>query len=906
MFSKLRKIHERVTGEGPVRAIRCNSLIFCCILSLHAWLIVAAQGAETGEPPTRLLARAPFDRLTLNAANDGAVIDVVPLDLPGRRVPEPLPTSGELKLRRIDEPSLEYAVSWNSIARIELYEQLLLTEARQLIDTEKIAEAFDVLSFLHKNYPDLSGLQSMTDLYLWHDSLREFRASRYEDAFVILQALGDRNPNYPGLAKAVDAVGDRLIRSHLKEKKYYAARKVLGLLEQASRGLDLPSVSVWKQKFSQASQRQLKLARSALDRRQYGAARAALRQATEILPDAPGVRSLNARLEREHPEIVVGVSQFGPVRSNLRGASSGPPGGQFPGAFLPESAAPLAGWAALRVAPLVDPPLIERIGFGAEGGVYRCRWASLKADDSGLQFSLLLNPEAFGRGATAAGLARGLLTLADAASPLYVEEYARRLRDISLIEGKSVEIRWKTIPVRPEALVRCNARWIPTLGGSLTYFQRQQAREPEVVRYQRKEARRIGGAGSVQQANATKVGEAEPLVIAERRFRTDDAAVESLVRGEVDLLDRVPPWQLEKLKSHDQVVVGTYRLPTIHVLMFNPRKRLLKEREFRRALCYGIDRAGLVRDILLAGQTIPGFQPVSGPFPAGESRHDPIAYAYNRQLSVRPYEPRLAAVLAAVARVAVAKIAAENKAQADMQRTVESREPEAQGEELNNEETADVKTTELGTDATPVPAASESHGATPAVASGAKPEHDPVQDRPGQVQPQATMPLVLLLPPEPVARAVCQSIKLQLELVGIPIELREVSAGSQVLAADAGSTLKESANADDYDLLYTELAMWEPVVDARRLLGPRGEAGRCSPSMGLALDRLDQAQNWKQAQANLRQVHQIAFYDLPVIPLWQTYNYFAYRKTLDGFGKSPISCYQQVDQWRKVGQDREP
>ena len=100
--------------------------------------------------------------------------------------------------------------------------------------------------------------------------------------------------------------------------------------------------------------------------------------------------------------------------------------------------------------------------------------------------------------------------------------------------------------------------------------------------------------------------------------------------------------------------------------------------------------------------------------------------------------------------------------------------------------------------------------------------------------------------------------------------------------------------------------MWEPVVDARRLLGPGGLAGRCSASMGLALATLDQAQSWKQVQANLRQVHQIAFYDLPMIPLWQTYNYFAYRKTLDGFGETPISFYQRVDQWRKPVNQPEP
>ena len=153
---------------------------------------------------------------------------------------------------------------------------------------------------------------------------------------------------------------------------------------------------------------------------------------------------------------------------------------------MQETSAPLADWAAIRVAPLVDPPLVERIGFGAEGGVYRCHWASLETDDSGLQLSLRLTPEALRQGATAAGLARGLLALADAANPHYLEDYAGRLRDISLVEGRSVEIRWKKIPVRPEALVRCRARWVPSLENSLTYYHREKEQEPGVFRFQRR------------------------------------------------------------------------------------------------------------------------------------------------------------------------------------------------------------------------------------------------------------------------------------------------------------------------------------------------------------------------------------------------------------------------------------
>ena len=414
---------------------------------------------------------------------------------------------------------------------------------------------------------------------------------------------------------------------------------------------------------------------------------------------------------------------------------------------MPDASAPLADWAAIRVAPLVDPPLVERIGFGAEGGVYRCHWASLETDDSGLQFSLRLTPEALSQGARAAGVVRGMLAMADAANPHYMEDYAHWLRDISLVEGQSVKIRWKKIPVRPEALVRCRARSVPSLAGSLTYYHREKEQEPGVIRFQRRGSSELPRAGQSQPANGKMNHGEGPLVIVERRFRADDAAVEALVRGEVDLLDRVPPWQLEKLKTHDQVVVGPYRLPTIHVLLFNPRTRLLQEREFRRALCYGIDRAGLVRDILLAGQAIDGFRPVSGPFPAGESRHDPVGYAYNQQLSVRPYEPRLAAVLAEVARVAVANVAEETKVTEEAQVTEEAKVTEAaQG------------TVEMRTKAVTVaqaPEVTEPGGSRQKAAIGTALQLGPEQDRPGEFQPKETQPLVLLYPPNrsPAPRA---------------------------------------------------------------------------------------------------------------------------------------------------------
>src|SRR5258706_15062546 len=77
--------------------------------------------------------------------------------------------------------------------------------------------------------------------------------------------------------------------------------------------------------------------------------------------------------------------------------------------------------------------------------------------------------------------------------------------------------------------------------------------------------------------------------------------------------------------------------------------------------------------------------------------------------------------------------------------------------------------------------------------------------------------LVLVYAAEPTARIACESIARQLELVGLQVSLNELPGGQP-----PGS---------DFDLLYTELAMRDPLVDSWRLLGPGGICGDCSPAM---------------------------------------------------------------------------
>jgi ABC-type transport system substrate-binding protein len=306
--------------------------------------------------------------------------------------------------------------------------------------------------------------------------------------------------------------------------------------------------------------------------------------------------------------------------------------------------------------------------------------------------------------------------------------------------------------------------------------------------------------------------------VVEERMPDDKSAVAALLAGDIDVLDRVPPWHIESLRQTQEVRVESYCLPTVHVLIPNLDRPLPAKREFRRALCFGIDRKWIVERVILGGTVMPGFAVVSGPFPLGASLSDPVRYGYNSQMTPRPFEPRLAAILATIAWSHVQK--------------------------------------QSGNESSELPAIQE---------------------------------LVLAHPSDPVARLACQAIEAQLEREGIPIRLVEFSAD----ALQSGRV--------DCDLRYAELAMWEPLADARLVVGVGGLAGDArSPYVEAALRRLDEATSWPEVRTRLAEIHEIAHHELPVIPLWQTMNYFAYRSSIRGIGERPVTLYQDVELWQPV------
>ncbi|WP_428303857.1 ABC transporter substrate-binding protein [Lacipirellula sp.] len=780
----------------------------------------AAATEESVEIPVPLIERTPFDKITLDAANQGLEIETVLLELPDRKVPSPLPTSGSLELRRLSHPSIPYTVQWSSITKVELFEDMLLAEADRLTAAGKFSEAFNYLAFLAANYPQLPGLERALQAHLWREASTAYAEKRYEEAWPALVALYERNSDYPRLVNAVQAVSDDLINQRLQAHDYAAARLLVDALGRSFPQLQLTNIARWHTKFITDATEQLTRAQKAFAQQDYSEARDAVNFARSIMPEIAGGAELWKQIQETAPEIRVGVTQ----------AATGSVMSQTP------------TWAVARVSGLVNPRLVEMVDFGAEGGVYASPWADVKPSDDGLHTTITLTPAALNRGLYPGKLALGMAEMAEAGNSRQQSDFAALINRVNLVNGRDVELGWRRPHVRPEAFLQIPLRWLGSVQQSPgLWFEPQPAK-------------RNGMEWPYQRTGTPADAAGEPRLVVETLFEDDQAALDALFRGDVDAIDRVPPWQLNQVRNSRDVVVVPYRLPTVHVLIPNPANPLLELREFRRALNYGIDANGIVRDIILGGEQQTGFRTLSGPFPAGVALNDPGGYAYNQELLPRPYEPRLAALLAAVARTTLTKRAA------DKQKAEEAAKAELAKAEGKKPEAA--KEPSPPADTPPAPAPAEEKAVPPT-------------------------PLVLAHGTDPVAKLACQAIKMQLDLIGIPVTLKAFS----------GAAPPQDLQ---YDLLYVELAVWEPVYDARRLLSSNGVAGRATAMMSAALDQLDRAENWSQARDQLREIHRISHYDLPMIPLWQTVNYFAHRKALTQVGDAPVTLYQNLPQWRKA------
>ena len=102
----------------------------------------------------------------------------------------------------------------------------------------------------------------------------------------------------------------------------------------------------------------------------------------------------------------------------------------------------------------------------------------------------------------------------------------------------------------------------------------------------------------------------------------------------------------------------------------------------------------------------------------------------------------------------------------------------------------------------------------------------------------------------------------------------------------------------DVDFLYVSAAVWEPATDAERLFGIGGPAQSNNQFIVYALGQLNVARNWTEVRQGCHDLHSLVSSHLPILPLWQVNETFAYRREVLGIVKKPTGLYQDVQKWR--------
>ena len=745
------------------------------------------------ESQVPLYEQEAYDVITLDKLNENRVLKVLPLDLPDRRVPDPLPRGGQIEVRTLDDLESKYVILWTSIERIQLFHDLVLDEADELVRAGQLDQAYDYFQFLLDADPELPGLKDSIDGYVYEEAKASQREGRVDEALAMLRELHQRNPQWAGLDKALGVVTEKLVERYVEADDYWTARQMLRNL--AALSPDHAVVAKWEGQFQAEAAKLLEEGRKAQEAGKLRDAHAAGRRLMHVWPDLPEGRKFIDSIQRQYPRVVVGVTL--PAVEGESGR--------------------LHDWAGRRSNRLVCRTLMEFVGRGTEGGEYYCPFGEMEIQELGLRLAFQIDPDlgsSVGAGGlTGYDLARQLLAMADPRDDAYRLDWADLVDRVSPREVYGVDADLRRPHVRPEALLRSvvfgQAR---SLESSETSGSDGSNGPPASVGPYLVESRLEDEVVYVANPQYS-LGAKQPKEIVERYYPKAAGAIQALQRRQIDVLDRVNPWDLERVKAIDGVTVEPYSLPVVHCLVPNPTRPFTARRAFRRALVYGIHREGILSH-LLRGRSTSGCQVVSGPFSPGISPDDPLDYAYDHALEPRAYEPYLAIALAQVALSEVAEAM------------------EKQG----------VEVTEI-------------------------PE------------------LVLAHPAHEIARVACTSIQRQLKLVEIPVALRELPAGMPAQIPD------------DVDLLYVELTMAEPVVDAGRLLGEGGIAGSPSNFMSQALRQLDQATDWAQVASRLRYIHWLTHKEVCIVPLWQLTDHFAYQRSLKGTGTRPVSLYQNVEQW---------
>ena len=434
-----------------------------------------------------------------------------------------------------------------------------------------------------------------------------FAKKRHDEAIILLDQVFQQNPDRRGLSQAMTLIYNKVVEAQITNKDYARARQILDTAKEKY-GDRLDAVrDNWSSKLSAIAESELTKARNALAAGELKSAFEAVRRGASIWPDADGVADLTNEITSRYPLARVAVDQLS----------------------LESSSRQIDNWAAYRTSKLTSRNFVEFVGVSSEGGEFRSDFVAVETADDRKQVTLDLSSLSQANGPDGYDLAKQLLRATNEESLAYEPDLGESIDQVSVLDVFKVQLQLR----KPHLLA-----------ASLLERTIQPTERVQLFRQPK-----IEGAEARYYANGNAPTPAKFREIVEIKFDVGSQAVVALEQNDVDVVDRVFPAYVARLVANPELAVGTYRIPTLHMLALNFERPILANRTFRRAITYAINRQQILQQEILAGKKLSGCTVISGPIPIGRSEDDALGYAYDNSIVPRIYDPRVALTLKEIA-----------------------------------------------------------------------------------------------------------------------------------------------------------------------------------------------------------------------------------------------------------------
>jgi tetratricopeptide (TPR) repeat protein len=602
--------HSNVAHGGAEVVFIQPRRIIAIAIALSSLLAVRSMSARAQDEIAReeapLIDSQPFDLITLTEDQGGGSFKVELL--PFRESPGNRKDTDKIEVIFPKFPERRYEIAWASIKEIGFYEVMIYDEAIRKMGEKDFIGAFQNLSFLMKNFPNLPQLETLRQEFIYKSAIERFAAGELTQTLSALEELRDTAPakEEAQVKAALSNVADRIIKAYQQNGDLVNAKTLLSRLKNKY-GPTLRVVVDWEEKLQQLALAKKDEALALLAAKKYPDARKAAVEMIGIFPELPDGQKLVEEINRQHPMVRVGVMQ----RS------------------LELDPGSLVNWPARRDGALVFRSIFEFLATGSEGGRYSFALGTYQLSDDRQQLTLVIDPS-IQVSLDAFGLAQTLLQRAEPGHADYDPSWAAILESIQVSSADQVVVALKRPNVLPHALLQWTLPESEGVAGSLPGSYRHSVVDDVETRYLlRDDVERHG----------------QPVEIIEIFYSNPKLAVNDLLRGEIDMLDQVFPADARRLASDSRLMVGSYALPSTHMLVPVSDDAYLSKDKFRRALLYATNREAMLTGELLNSTNLDDGRLVSGPFPIGAGEADPLAYAYNPKIQPAEYNPQLAKLL---------------------------------------------------------------------------------------------------------------------------------------------------------------------------------------------------------------------------------------------------------------------